>query len=226
MGTGDDSKDRFRRCRDCGEWKPLEDFQIVSRRELGRGSYCKPCFNERSKRSYAMRVAAREGRAVKRRRQDPPGHKFCPACQTVKPHDDFVKTRARTSGLHSYCKECHTRRARQTSPMSRREHRLRRRYGIGIEDFERMYSEQGGMCAICWAPKPEHVDHDHLTGKVRGLLCFNCNGGLGQFRDDSEVLTRAIEYLKKGTTWRWEQIGPGVFRRRITRSGPVPSPSS
>jgi hypothetical protein len=52
------------------------------------------------------------------------------------------------------------------------------------------------VCAICGRPEPEHVDHDHKTGAVRGILCFNCNGGLGQFRDAIESLTAAAAYLE------------------------------
>lgn len=63
-------------------------------------------------------------------------------------------------------------------------------------------SVQDGLCAICKAPEtPEpkgnlHVDHDHTSGRVRGLLCFPCNAGLGSFKDDIERLEAAIEYLK------------------------------
>jgi hypothetical protein len=56
-----------------------------------------------------------------------------------------------------------------------------RRYGIGAAEFDELDAQQGGVCAICGRESPEHVDHDHETGKVRGILCFNCNGGLGQF---------------------------------------------
>jgi hypothetical protein len=71
-----------------------------------------------------------------------------------------------------------------------------RRYGIGAADVEELIRKQGGVCPICDRPKPEHVDHDHVTKKVRGVTCFNCNGGLGQFGDDPERLRRAIEYLE------------------------------
>jgi hypothetical protein len=71
-----------------------------------------------------------------------------------------------------------------------------RRYGIGADDFDRLVEAQGGVCAICGRPDPEHVDHDHETGDVRGILCFNCNGGLGQFRDDVDALFAAAAYLE------------------------------
>ena len=59
-----------------------------------------------------------------------------------------------------------------------------------------MLAAQDGLCAICRAAPAEHVDHDHATGAVRALLCFNCNGGLGQFRDDPYLLHEAAFYLK------------------------------
>lgn len=59
-----------------------------------------------------------------------------------------------------------------------------------------MFAEQSGLCAICGTAPAAHVDHDHATGKVRGLLCFNCNGGLGQFKDQIGVLNAAVRYLK------------------------------
>jgi hypothetical protein len=77
---------------------------------------------------------------------------------------------------------------------------LQRSYGITLEEFNRMEKEQGGVCAICASP-PRHnralsVDHNHLTGKIRKLLCQNCNAALGMFKDDPERLIRAADYLR------------------------------
>jgi Recombination endonuclease VII len=72
---------------------------------------------------------------------------------------------------------------------------LNLRYGIGEEDVQRMLEEQNGLCAVCERQPAEHVDHCHETKKVRGLLCFNCNGALGRFEDDVEILQRAVDYL-------------------------------
>ena len=60
-----------------------------------------------------------------------------------------------------------------------------------------MIAAQGGVCAICQDAPAAHVDHDHATGAVRGVLCFNCNGGLGQFRDRTDVMRKAIKYLEE-----------------------------
>ena len=71
------------------------------------------------------------------------------------------------------------------------------RYGITVDDFKAMLTAQGGTCAICGdAPERRlHVDHDHRTGQVRGLLCTGCNKGIGCFRDDPDRLRGAIRYL-------------------------------
>ncbi|SHN58944.1 Recombination endonuclease VII [Geodermatophilus obscurus] len=78
-----------------------------------------------------------------------------------------------------------------------RTYHLKKRYGITAADADAMLAAQGGLCAICGVAAAEHVDHDHDTGGVRELLCFNCNGGLGQFKDDPEVLRVAADYVER-----------------------------
>lgn len=81
--------------------------------------------------------------------------------------------------------------------------RLKKAYGISIEDFDRMKKEQGSACLICkkvltgWGRKGLYVDHNHQTGVVRGLLCSPCNVGLGGFKDSLEALKEAVKYLEK-----------------------------
>jgi Recombination endonuclease VII len=105
---------------------------------------------------------------------------------------------------------------------------LTRRYGIGDDEVAAMMEAQAGLCPICRRPmgtKP-HVDHNHATGEVRGLLCFTCNVGLGNFGDDVERLERAAAYLRgdlaapsriasgvydvAGTTWRGHDSMPAA----------------
>lgn len=89
-------------------------------------------------------------------------------------------------------------RMRRTDPTYRLREALRI-HGLSIEDFDALVASQNNKCAICGAPPPEsqrlHVDHDHSTGRVRGLLCGHCNKALGLFRDDPEVILRAVHYL-------------------------------
>lgn len=76
----------------------------------------------------------------------------------------------------------------------------KRNYGITIHDYGAMFQQQGGCCAICGKHASLyqlHVDHDHATGKVRGLLCVGCNTGLGALGDTAESLARALTYLQR-----------------------------
>jgi hypothetical protein len=101
-------------------------------------------------------------------------------------------------GRHAYCKPCHNARGKETKQRlygGSRHYHLKRRYGISAVEFDELVRQQNGVCPICNKFGPEHVDHDHVTGRIRGVLCFNCNGGLGQFGDDSERLVRAQLYL-------------------------------
>ena len=128
----------------------------------------------------------------------PTGHQWCPACGEVKIIAEFPRNRAQRNGIGTYCKPCHNRIVdanRVRNQGSNRNYRLKRRYGITEADFDRMFEEQGGLCAICREAPAEHVDHDHATERVRGLLCFNCNGALGQFRDRRDLMLAAIAYL-------------------------------
>lgn len=80
------------------------------------------------------------------------------------------------------------------------------RYGLTVEEYDEMLKQQNGVCRICKQPPASegwktvtrlHVDHDHDTGKVRALLCNNCNRGLGYFQDSYELLTQASNYLRE-----------------------------
>ncbi len=79
---------------------------------------------------------------------------------------------------------------------------LRRIYGITSENYNDMFIEQGGCCAICGKHQEEFkfrlsIDHCHETGKVRGLLCHRCNGGLGCFDDNIQIVKNVIKYLEQ-----------------------------
>ena len=80
------------------------------------------------------------------------------------------------------------------------------RYGLTVEQHDEMLAAQNGLCAICGKPpNPNgvraasrlHADHDHVTGKVRALLCNSCNNGIGRFRDDPALLHAAAEYIER-----------------------------
>jgi hypothetical protein len=76
---------------------------------------------------------------------------------------------------------------------------LKRHYNLTPEQYEELLQSQNMVCAICHKTDTTRlaVDHDHFTGHVRGLLCGICNRGLGNFKDDTELLQKAIQYLNK-----------------------------
>src|SRR5262249_9765158 len=119
--------------------------------------------------------------------------------------DDFPRNRSGRNGRGAYCKPCHNAKGKETYTRlygSTREYHLRRRYGITVADVDAMIADQGGTCAVCLGP-PEHVDHDHKTKRVRGVLCFNCNQALGNVRDAPEVLQGLIDYLADAAPVDW-----------------------
>lgn len=99
------------------------------------------------------------------------------------------------------------RRLRATDPDRIRNYDRKAKYGLSAEQIQEMRESQGGKCAICEivmrvGGRPgmdqEHVDHDHKTGDVRGLLCSRCNTSIGKFNDDPALLRRAAEYIERG----------------------------
>lgn len=152
--------------------------------------------------------------------------KTCRKCGETKPVSDFyVKSRKSTfgkdysdslAGFSSDCRKCHAgrmaerrKRLGDAYKTSFKDWEYRHKYGIGLDDYNRMFADQGGCCAICRKHQTEFkkalaVDHDHVTGKVRSLLCVNCNLGVGCFRDDPALLEETIRYLKGHLTTNTE----------------------
>lgn len=145
--------------------------------------------------------------------------KECNICKAVKSSVEFF-VRSDNGRPGPYCKPCHAIRAtvryranpehgrlqakrwRQDNPERVSEiHRNSniRAYGIEPEDYEALLLAQGGVCAICEkickTGKRLSIDHDHVSGQVRGLLCSSCNRGIGNLHDDVDLLVRAANYL-------------------------------
>jgi hypothetical protein len=160
-------------CRICGQVKPLTAFhRAVDMRDGHRGE-CRECSREIARARY--RADPEKAKAsVKRWQQE------------------------NAERLNAY------RRARNATPEVKRRLRdgyYRRTYGISADDFDEMYAEQDGRCAIC-GTTPEkqaqmHVDHHHETGAIRQLLCSCCNQALGQMKDDPALLRAAADYLDR-----------------------------
>jgi len=125
--------------------------------------------------------------------------KRCSKCGITKPPEDFCRNRSRADGLADYCRPCHNAAVRETKLRlygGSRHYKLRDRYGLGAAEVAALTAAQGGVCAVCQQKPAVQVDHDHKTGKVRGILCDGCNGGIGAFGEDLELLERAARYLE------------------------------
>jgi Recombination endonuclease VII len=151
--------------------------------------------------------------------------KTCKVCGKEKLEAEFYKRKNNDSRAKSDpCRECSlaarkadyhkrsdemSKRAkiyRKLNPEKIRDTKLKQTYGVGIDYFNTKLKEQGGVCAGCrqnvktiWKGKEVNMalDHDHLSGKVRGVLCMHCNRGLGSLRDNEETLNNLIDYLRK-----------------------------
>lgn len=142
------------------------------------------------------------------------GTRQCRTCLVRHPMGSFYLT---VSGKHRRhkCKGCVEieRKSRVDQVLSdpesaakykamRRWTRIKTRYGLTQTDFQAMMLNQNDQCVICtvsFDEQPPHIDHCHKTGKIRGLLCSQCNRGIGQLRDDPEVLLAAAAYLSQIT---------------------------
>lgn len=133
--------------------------------------------------------------------------KKCNKCHQNLPLDSFHKDSTKEDNRVLTCKSCKkqydkTKRSSLEDRDKRRWINLMQRYGLTKEEYLSMFQEQEGCCKICSVhqlelKRPLVVDHCHSTMEVRGLLCDNCNNGLGKFKDSEEFLKEAINYLKK-----------------------------
>lgn len=143
----------------------------------------------------------------------------CPKCKVQKSMDNFAKNKRKPSGYNSWCKACTNQWAKDNKEVrsekikayyeANKEEILEykknwhylKRYNLTLEELLTMKVEQNSRCKICGKHESETprkslcVDHNHTTGKVRGLLCESCNQGLGLFYDNPDNLKNALEYL-------------------------------
>jgi hypothetical protein len=136
---------------------------------------------------------------------------YCKACDSHKIFSEFHKDSTAIRGYAYYCKVCATAKSRKwhsenkDSPYykeARRGSYFKTKYDLSLDDRRSMLQSQQYSCAICLTSLSEegkltHIDHCHATGKIRGLLCTNCNRGLGSFKDNTLFLQEAIKYLER-----------------------------
>lgn len=136
--------------------------------------------------------------------------KLCRKCDIDLPLGDFGADASRPDGKHPYCRVCRNgnfREAYKTNPVVKEQARwraIKHRYGLTRAQFDALWAEQSGCCAICKQEIRQEpgfrmnaaTDHCHVSGKVRGLLCQPCNRGLGHFNDSADLLRAAAAYIE------------------------------
>jgi hypothetical protein len=131
--------------------------------------------------------------------------KKCATCKEIKTSEQYNKNKRNEDGIDTYCKSCRSafRKALYQKRISpNRACNLKRFYGIGIPEYNAMLIEQNGKCKICGSTDPRgrggnfHVDHDHESKSIRGLLCSFCNTALGLMEDSPDRLRAAAKYVE------------------------------
>lgn len=133
----------------------------------------------------------------------------CNVCGKDKDLEEFHKDSRKKYGRRHYCKLCaidyqkmyrngnYVPTVKEKRATSSLERRLKKSYGITLVEYNELIARCGNKCEICKEPiEIPYIDHDHKTGKVRGILCPQCNFGLGNFVDSIELLKAATEYLE------------------------------
>jgi hypothetical protein len=160
-------------CSKCGVTKPLDQFYRATGTRDGHRPDCKSCNLAAKHARYVANPEAAKERTRRWREENP---------ERYRAHQQLATESGRKA-------------------LSNRKSHLKRKYGMTIEDYDRMLEAQGGGCAICGRPpRPDislHVDHNHETGRIRGILCWPCNNLLGDVQDDPVRLYAAAGYLSR-----------------------------
>jgi Recombination endonuclease VII len=135
--------------------------------------------------------------------------KTCATCELDKSKSEFYKRSQSPDGLHYHCKDCsRIKRNSYNNDKVSKDPEFFRKYtilrtaklaGISLDEFYEVLKNQDGKCKICNKTSSKNlcIDHCHVTGKFRGLLCRNCNTLLGHAKDSVEILQSAISYLRQ-----------------------------
>jgi hypothetical protein len=175
-----------KKCPSCGAVKPVTDFGRNQSLGDGLSFYCLSCNRERNRAWYRERRRSL-GKEVRDHSWIPDGFRWCPSCQQPVAHEDYVRNVNQASGFGSQCKACKS--------IADSASYFYRRYKLTQDAVQAIRVAQDDRCAICGDPEPQHLDHDHVTGTIRRLLCQRCNQGLGLFRDDPYLLQAAALYV-------------------------------
>lgn len=190
-----------KQCAHCKEFKDadLSNFTTDKTTKSGFSSWCKVCVN---------------ARAVERRKAkvfpdfDPETLKCCTKCKETKKVTEYQRSKDSLDGFRPECRECTYQRHKEYASRPTVRARLKEQgllramqvlYGLSAEEYKTLCETQT-FCLICltsFEGKKRNVDHNHVTGEVRGLLCDSCNLFIGLVKEDTNIISKMIKYLEK-----------------------------
>jgi hypothetical protein len=190
-----------KRCTRCGETKPISDFYRNKSSKGGVSSECKQCTLERAKAYRATHSEEkREYQKAYRATHQERKREYAKAYYAA--HQEELREYAKSHrAAHPRQGKVYRAAHREEIREGNRNSKLKKKYRITAADFDIMLSQQGGRCAICGTDQPGgrygvfYVDHDHVSGRIRGLLCNNCNSGIGYMQDNPDLLRAASRYI-------------------------------
>jgi len=186
----------------CEQNLPLSAFSKAKKQRKERFTLCRQCASAR--RLVDGVISPDEFKRVKRqaeaRLNETGSTKYCSVCLTVLPLKEFANAKGRRKEKACECRNCRKEYKARTKEHNR-EVAVFRLYGIAQKQFESMLKDRQGKCKICKTKTPGRhgfeIDHNHTTGKVRGLLCHRCNKAIGLFDDNIETAVSAAKYLEE-----------------------------
>ena len=174
-------------CRDCKRPQPEDAFPVDRSKTSQRRPYCRSCAAKRT-RQYQDRLRADPERFERARERN-----------RIRCRERYYRNLDRS--------RCEAREASRAKGFEERKaHNLWQRFEITLDEYNHKWANQNGVCAICKQPETATdrgrvrmlaVDHNHLTGAIRDLLCGDCNKGIGSFRENIALLQAAIDYLRR-----------------------------
>jgi hypothetical protein len=176
-----------KRCPACEETKPVSEFGRNQSLGDGLSFYCLSCNRARNNRWY-RESRSRQGKVVRDHSWIPDGFRWCPDCKRAVAHEEYSRNAGTPSGFGSKCKACHNAGNNAAYWL--------RAYGMPRKGVDEIRAKQGNRCALCAEGDPGHLDHDHVNGSVRALLCQRCNFALGLLRDDPDLMRAAADYIE------------------------------
>ena len=178
---------KFKKCIKCNKALSVDNYTRNAQSKDGLSHICVKC------------VAEKRGMDKGR---------VCTKCLKYKEYKHFHKRKScKVTGRNSQCKSCVNLTRRSSFNYNNNMMTVSlKKYGIKIDDYDKMYENQGGKCAICetrdfGSRKRPCIDHCHESGEVRGLLCSRCNTAIGMFDDNTTTIKRAIDYLEEDKSY-------------------------